>query len=93
MEYVIAKIEPKFEYVRNKYYPMLIGRECDILFLMVQHGAVLLVDMPYDPDHPHHFYTTPVEDIRPQEDGGVIFVTENSTYTLVPNVRESKCTK
>lgn len=56
MEYLIAKIEPKSEYVRNKYYPMMVGRECDILFLAVQRGAVLLVDMLYDPGHPHRFF-------------------------------------
>ena len=87
MEYLIKSIDPKSEYVRNKYYPMLIGRECDILFLMVGTEARLLVDMPYDPHHPHRFLTTPVVEIRSLEDGGVIFVTENSTYTLVPNVK------
>lgn len=88
MEFVIAKIEPKNGYVANKYYPAITGRECDVLHLMTGTGAVLLIDVPYDPGNPHRFYTTPVVKNRIDEDGTIIFETENSVYTLVPNNKD-----
>ena len=84
MEYTIGKIEPKSEYIVNKYYPAMIGRECDVVWLMRGTSARLVIDMAYDPGNPHRFVTTAVEDIRHLEDGALIFVTENSTYTLFP---------
>ena len=83
MEYRIVAIKPSSQYIHNKYYPMLIGRECDILELMVGTHGWLLVDMLYDPGRPHRFRTTPVLDIQNKDDGTVIFTTENSVYTLV----------
>ena len=85
MEYRIVVIKPKSQYIHNKYYPMLIGRECDIIELAVGTNGWLLVDMPYDPERPHRFRTTPVLDIQNKDDGTVIFTTENSVYTLAVN--------
>lgn len=87
MEYVIDSIIPKSKYTRNKYYPMITGRECDILHLEKQQTGELLIDTLYDPGNPHRFWTTPVRDIRELSDGTVVFETENSVYTLVPNVK------
>jgi hypothetical protein len=83
VEFVIKSIEPKSKYVVNKYYPAITGRECDVLHLMAGTAAVLLVDVPYDPGCPHHFHTTPVKENRIDEDGTIVFETENSVYTLV----------
>lgn len=89
MEYVIAKIEPKSEYNSNRYYPQITGRECDVLHLMKGTAAKLLVDVPYDPGYPHHFYTTPVKESRIEDDGTIVFETENSVYTLVLKEKEN----
>ncbi len=85
MEFLIKSIEPKSEYVRNKYYPTMIGRECDIIHLQEGWHGRLIVDMAYDPGCPHRFVTTPVRKIRNLDDGSIAFETENSVYTLVPN--------
>ena len=85
MEFLIKSIEPKHEYVRNKYYPMMIGRECDVIDLQVGWTGRLRIDMAYDPGNPHRFYTTPVKSIKNLDDGTIVFETENSVYTLVPN--------
>lgn len=90
MEFVIKSIEPRHEYVRNKYYPMMIGRECDVIHLLPGCPGRLVVDMAYDPGYPHRFYTTTVIDVDALEDGTIVFETENSVYTLVP--REKKNT-
>lgn len=84
MEFRIKSIEPKSEYVQNKYYPMMIGRECDVVDLQVGWTGRLVVDMAYDPGHPHRFYTTPLKKLETPDDGTIIFETENSVYTLVP---------
>ncbi len=84
MEFVIASIAPKSKEYHNKYYPEIVGRECDVLHLEPQKTGVLLIDVPYDPGNPHHFWTTPVRDVRELGDGTIIFETENSVYTLVP---------
>ena len=86
MEFRIKSIEPKNEYVVNKYYAAITGRECDVLHLMKGTGATLLIDVPYDPGYPHRFYTTPVMDNRIGDDGTIVFETENSVYTLVKKV-------
>lgn len=88
MTYVISSIVPKSQYARNKYYPMITGRECDILHLEKQRSGELLIDTLYDPGNPHRFMTTPVRDIRELSDGTVIFETENSVYTLIPMKKE-----
>ncbi len=88
MDYVISSILPKSKYTRNKYYPLITGRECDILDLTPQRAALLLVDVPYDPGNPHRFRTTPLLDVREESDGTVVFETENSVYTLVPIKRK-----
>lgn len=90
MEYLIKSIEPKNEFVVNKYYAAIVGRECDVLHVMKGTGAVLRIDMPYDPGYPHRFYTTPVRDNRIEEDGTIVFETENSVYTLVKNEKVSE---
>lgn len=82
MEYRIASIEPKSEYTRNKYYPMMVGRECDVTHLAVGWHGLLVVDMAYDPGNPHRFRTTPVKQIENLTDGTIVFETENSVYTL-----------
>lgn len=83
MEYVIAKIDPKRKYPRNKYHPAMLNRECDIDCLIVGATGQLLVDMPYDPGYPHRFWTTPVKNIEELSDGTIVFETENTVYTLV----------
>jgi hypothetical protein len=88
MEFVIKSIEPKSKYVVNKYYAAVTGRECDVLHLMKGTSAKLLVDVPYDPGCPHRFYTTPVMENRIEDDGTIVFETENSVYTLVPTKTE-----
>lgn len=90
MEFLITSIEPKSEYIRNKYYPMMIGRECDITHLQVGWHGRLVVDMAYDPGNPHSFCTTPVMKIENQDDGTIVFETENSVYTLVPTNRKDQ---
>lgn len=87
MEYVIKSIEPKSKNVVNKYYDLITGRECDVLWLMKGTSAKLLVDVPYDPGFPHRFYTSPIKDNHIHDDGTLVFETENSVYTLVPNVK------
>lgn len=82
MEFLIKSIDPKSEYVRNKYYPTMIGRECDVTHLQVGWHGRLVVDMAYDPGNPHRFRTTPVKKIENQDDGTIVFETENSVYTL-----------
>ena len=84
MEFIIKSIEPKNKYVVNKYYQPITGRECDVLHLMQGTGALLLIDVPYDPGCPHRFYTTPVVNNRIEDDGTIVFETENSVYTLAP---------
>jgi hypothetical protein len=84
VEYVIEKIEPKSEHNNNRYYPQITGRECDIVHLEPRRTGLLLVDVPYDPGYPHHFYTTPIRTIRELDDGTIVFETENSVYTLTP---------
>lgn len=88
MEFLIKSIKPRNKYVVNKYYPAITGRECDVLHLMKGTGALLLIDVPYDPGHPHRFYTTPVVNNRIEDDGTIVFETENSVYTLVPRKNE-----
>lgn len=88
MEFLIKSIEPKFSYYVNKYYPAMIGRECDVIHLMRGCHCRLVVDMAYDPGNPHRFATTPVWKIENLEDGTIVFETENSVYTLVPNKKE-----
>lgn len=89
MEYVIAKIAPKREWPKNKYHAAMLGRECDITYLVPNETGQLLVDMPYDPGYPHRFWTTPVKAVEAQEDGTVVFETENTVYTLVPTGKEN----
>ena len=84
MEFLIKSIEPKNKYVVNKFYPAAVGRECDVIDLQVGWTGRLLVDMAYDPGHPHRFYTTPVKKLVTPDDGSIVFETENSVYTLVP---------
>lgn len=88
MEFLIKSIEPKSKYIRNKYYPMMVGRECDVVHIQVGWHGRLVVDMVYDPGNPHRFVTTPVKSIENQEDGTIVFETENSVYTLVPVKKE-----
>lgn len=85
MEFLIKSIEPKSEYYHNKYYQGMIGRECDVIHLMRGCSGRLIVDATYDPGNPHRFVTTPVEKIEFLDDGMIVFETENSVYTLVPN--------
>lgn len=82
MEYRIKSIKPKSTYIRNKYYPAMIGRECDITHLGVGWHGHLVVDMAYDPGNPHRFCTTPVKKIENLDNGTIVFETENSVYTL-----------
>ncbi len=88
MEFVIKSVEPKSKYIRNKYYPLMVGRECDITHLEVGCIGRLVVDMAYDPGNPHRFWTTTVLSIENKDDGTIVFETENSVYTLVPNIKE-----
>lgn len=89
MEFLIKSIEPKSKYVRTKYYPSMIGRECDITHLQVGWSGRLVVDMSYDPGNPHRFVTTPVLKIETPDDGTIVFETENSVYTLVKRGNEN----
>jgi hypothetical protein len=89
MEFIISEIKSKRENYHNRYYPAITGRECDILHLEPRRTGLLLIDVPYDPGNPHRFCTTPVLDIRELSDGTIVFETENSVYTLIPNRKES----
>lgn len=84
MEFLIKSIEPKSEYYCNRYYSGMIGRECDVVHLVPGWGGRLVVDTAYDPGNPHRFSTTKVLKIENQDDGTIVFETENSVYTLVP---------
>lgn len=88
MEFRIKSIEKKSEYYHNKHYQGIIGRECDIIHLAPGYCCRLVVDAAYDPGNPHRFVTTPVLDIKNLDDGTIVFETENSVYTLVPNVKD-----
>jgi hypothetical protein len=55
-----------------------------VVDLILGWPGVLMVDMVYDPGHPHRFYTTALKKIVTPDDGTIIFETENSVYTLVP---------
>lgn len=88
MEFVIAKIQKKEEYPRNKFHAAATGRECDIVHLVVGEIGKLMVDMLYDPGYPHRFWTTTVQRIENLDDGTIVFETENSVYTLAPNKKE-----
>lgn len=90
MEFLIKSIEPKSEYYHNKYYQGMIGRECDVIHLMVGVYGRLVVDAAYDPGNPHRFCTTPVVKIENLDDGTIVFETENSVYTLVPNRKKEE---
>lgn len=83
MEYVIANIEPKQKYPRNKYHPAMLNRGCDIVHLELHREGWILVDMPYDPGNPHNFWTTLVKNIENLSDGTIVFETENTVYTLI----------
>ena len=87
MEFIIESIDKKQKYPRNKFHAAATGRECDVVHLMVGQEGKLLVDMPYDPGNPHRFWTTTVLNIQNHDDGKIVFETENSVYTLVPNVK------
>lgn len=88
MEFLIKSIEKKQAYPRNKYHAAAQGRECDIDCLRVGEIGKLMVDMPYDPGYPHRYWTTTVLRIETPDDGTIVFETENSVYTLVPNKKE-----
>lgn len=88
MEYTIESIEPTHEGVRNRYYSQIVGRKCDIIDLQEGRSAVLLIDVPYDEEHPHRFCTTNVLKIRTLGEKALFFETENSVYALIRNVKE-----
>ena len=88
MEFLIKSIESKSEYYHNKYYQGMIGRECDVIHLVPGCVGRLVVDAAYDPGNPHRFCTTRVIDVDNLDDGTIVFETENSVYTLVPNRKE-----
>lgn len=90
MEFLIKSIEPKSEYYHNKYYPAMIGRECDVDTLFLRWPCRLIVDMAYDPGNPHRFHTTAVEKIEERDDGTLVFETMNSVYTLVSNRKKDE---
>lgn len=85
MKYRIDSIEPKQKYPRNRYYPAMLARECDVICLEVGEMGWLRVDMVYDPGNPHRIRTSLIQKVDTQDDGTIVFETENSVYTLVPN--------
>lgn len=89
MEFVIKSIEAKPETPQNAgLHSAAIERECDIIDLTVGETGRLRIDLEYDPGRPHRVCTSPVQRIENHDDGTIVFETENSVYTLVPNEKE-----
>lgn len=86
MEFLIKSIEPKPGTPQNAgLHSAAEGRECDIIHLVVGESGRLRIDLEYDPGNPHRVCTSWVLKIENPDDDTIVFETENSVYTLIPN--------
>lgn len=95
-DYTYSHIIKNIENIRvdgkvNKYHEHILGKRCSIQYgIEPGRGGAMVVEPFGSLAIPRLFYTTIIRDVSEEPDGSIVMRTQNTIYTLVPNLGGEK---